>query len=412
MQQAPIDAKTIVNSCRSRPGLYIHVPFCRSICPFCPYNKVIYREQLARRYFAALSREVDQYLACVEAPFSSLYIGGGTPTLCLNELDTLIKRIPVSGERAIEVLPSHAGKQTVATMRAMGITYVSLGVQSFDHGMLRYLRRPHTVADNYCALEHTLGQFECVDVDLIFDVAFQDGAVFLHDARTCFEYGVDQLSTYPLMRFGYTLFGKAKHDRRREHEILSAVEALAADYGYERRSVWTFNKHRSPSYTSITREFYIGVGAGSATYTGRYFLLNYFSVAQYIAAVRAGNLPLARWIPLGTLKAAAYYLFWQAYTGAIDLQAYADLFPEAWILQVFLRALARTDYIDLKDGVVVLTADGYDLYHDLERWVTYHFIEPLWEEMMQEYPWMAASANARKRLNRRIWLSLIGAKPV
>ncbi len=83
------------------------------------------------------------------------------------------------------------------------------------------------MADNIRALENMAGQFACVDVDLIFDVAFQDSGVFLHDVETCLRSGVDQISTYPLMRFGYTPFGKAAHRPAKEHEVLRAVQALA-----------------------------------------------------------------------------------------------------------------------------------------------------------------------------------------
>ena len=66
-------------------GLYLHVPFCRSICPYCPYNKVLYRAEAVPRYFDALREELRMY----DAPrrrFTSLYVGGGTPSLCLREL--------------------------------------------------------------------------------------------------------------------------------------------------------------------------------------------------------------------------------------------------------------------------------------------------------------------------------------
>ena len=92
-------------------GAYVHVPFCEWICPFCPYNKVLAEGELARRYFVALAREVGWYLAaCSDVgrlPFTSLYIGGGTPTLYPDELAGVIRQIPVTGERAIEVLPNH-----------------------------------------------------------------------------------------------------------------------------------------------------------------------------------------------------------------------------------------------------------------------------------------------------------------
>ncbi|MDY0019774.1 MAG: radical SAM protein [Anaerolineae bacterium] len=402
--------EAIIASCRSRPGLYIHVPFCSSLCPFCPYNKVLYQKDRAQRYFAALTRELEAYLAHIEGAFSSVYIGGGTPTLCLDELAACLERIPVQGERAIEVLPNHADQATVARLHALGITHVSLGLQSFDADMLRYLRRPNSVADNVRALENTVGHFACVDADLIFDVAFQDSAAFLHDVEICLRSGVDQLSTYPLMRFGYTPFGKATHHATKEHEVLRAAQALAESYGYERRSVWTFNRQAGPTYSSITREHYIGIGAGSATYTGRYFLLNTFSVERYIAEAGAGQLPLARMIRLGKLRAAAYALFWQAYTGSIDVERFEALYPAAPLLRWLLQASVRAGWLTIEGNTARLTPAGYDRYHDLERWVTYHFIEPLWAEMLGAAAEPGMVQGARSSWRRRLWLYLIGVR--
>ena len=94
---------------------------------------------------------------------------------------------------------------------------------------------------------------------------------------------MDQVSTYPLMRFGYTPFGSARHARRREHEVLAEASRLAGAHGYQRRSVWTFNRPASPSYTSITRRRFLGLGAGASSFLGRDFLVNHFGVETYIA---------------------------------------------------------------------------------------------------------------------------------
>ena len=141
-------AEVVLTGYPEPPGLYLHVPFCSSICPFCPYNKVRYRADLVGRYFTALEREADLYAAAATAPFGSIYIGGGTPTLCLDELENVLARLDAIGERAIEVLPNHMTEATADRLRAMGITHVSIGAQSFDRQVLRHLRRPNTVAMN------------------------------------------------------------------------------------------------------------------------------------------------------------------------------------------------------------------------------------------------------------------------
>jgi oxygen-independent coproporphyrinogen-3 oxidase len=381
-----VGPRDVLDSLLGRPGAYVHVPFCERLCPFCPYNKVIFRPGVASAYFEALRGEVEAYVAELSAPFRSLYVGGGTPTLAIEELASIVERLPVEGERAIEVLPTHATESGLARLSACGFEYVSLGVQSFDDRVLRHLGRPTDPGSNRSALRRAAGRFACVDVDLIFDVAFADVETFLRDVRTCLEHEVDQVSTYPLMRFGFTPFGKASHDRRAERVALARAEELAERYGYRRRSVWTFVREGAPSYSSITRPFYLGLGAGAASYTGRHFLVNHFSVDRYGERIRRGELPHARVRPLGRLASSAYFAFWQAYAGRVEPRVLREHFgalpAAAW--RAALSVLAGCGLGRRSNGAFTLTRRGLEVYHDLERWVTYRYIEPLWGEMMQE----------------------------
>ena len=374
-------------------GAYVHVPFCSQICPFCPYNKVVPRVGQPVRYFAALQRETQRYLDAGAAGvdgFTSLYVGGGTPTLFPDLLAELLAVIPVAGERAIEVLPNHGTPARLDALRGVGFTAVSIGAQSFSDEVLRHLRRPHDAAAARAAVEAARDRFDLVDVDLIMDVEFDDrqAGAFLRDLEACFELEVDQVSTYPLMRFGYTPFGRARHDRKREHAVLAEATDIAAAHGYERRSVWTFNRPSAESYTSITRRRFLGLGAGSSSFLGRDFLVNHFGVETYIAAVEEDVLPIARRLRLGDLGGIAYDAFWQAYAGGIDLGALRASYGR-WTaglrgplsLGVAAGLLDRSS----QEDVYALTPRGFDRYHDLERWVTYHLIEPLWAEMLTEH---------------------------
>ena len=394
-------AADVVASFDGPVGAYVHVPFCERICPFCPYDKVVAEEGLARRYFAALRRELDGYVAEQGAPFTSLYVGGGTPTLYPDELADVVARIPVTGERAVEVLPTHGTPERLGRLADIGFTAVSIGAQSFHDQILRRLVRPHDAAAARTAVENALGRFDCVDVDLIVDVEWEDvdafPGAFLEDVRTCFALGVDQVSTYPLMRFGYTPFGTARHDPRREHAVLARATELAEAMGYERRSVWTFNRRGAAPYTSITRRRFLGMGAGSSSFSGRDFYVNHFGVAAYADAVESGRLPVARWLHLGRWGGAAYDAFWQAYAGGADVDALRESYGPAvaGAVHAALAPLVPAGLLDRTPGGFRLTARGFDAYHDLERWVTYQLIEPLWAEMLTEHTAPACAADSR-----------------
>lgn len=373
-------------------GAYLHVPFCTRICPFCPYNKVVPRPGQPTLYFDALTREVDAYVeagAAGSGGFTSLYVGGGTPTLFPDDLAVLLRRIPVAGERAIEVLPTHGTPPRLDALRAMGFSAVSIGAQSFHDEVLHRLHRPHDAHTARAAVTAAQGRFDLVDVDLIVDVELDDqlAGAFLRDLAECFDLGVDQVSTYPLMRFGYTPFGTARHDHRREHEVLAEATRIAANHGYERRSVWTFNKQGSPTYTSITRRRFLGMGAGASSFLGQDFLVNHFGVQAYSDAVGRGRLPVARWLHLGTLGGTAYDTFWQAYAGRILPAGMGTPSRRATDLALApLIAAGLVSRIGTGEGAgYALTPRGFDRYHDLERAVTYRLIEPLWGQMLEEH---------------------------
>jgi len=371
-------------------GAYVHVPFCERICPFCPYDKVRAEPRRARRYFAALHREVAGYVAEREAlgsgPFTSLYVGGGTPTLYPDELAEIIEQVPVLSEVAVEVLPNHATAVQLDRLAGMGVTAVSIGAQSFHDGVLWRLRRPHDAAAGRSAVERALGRFGCVDVDLIVDVAWEEPDAFLEDVRACFALGVDQVSTYPLMRFGYTPFGATRHDGRREHIVLARAHALARAMGYERRSVWTFNRPGAPAFSSITRRRFLGMGASAASFAGRDFWVNHFGVATYADLVERDRLPIARRLHLGRWAGAAYDVFWQAYAGGADRAALERSYGRAvaGTVGTVLGASALAGLVRRVPDGHRLTDRGFDAYHDLESLVTYQLIEPLWAELLAE----------------------------
>ncbi len=389
-ETTPLLASDLVQSMRGPVGAYIHVPFCEQICPFCPYNKVLHDEERVRSYVDALEREVTRVTARMPKRFTSLYIGGGTPTLCVKNLERVLPLLDVENETAIECLPTHATEARLRELTGLGVTALSLGVQSFSDDVLQHLKRPTTAADNIAALEVARKHIDLLDVDLMFDVAYEDEATFLSDLSRCFDADVDQVSTYPVMRFGYTPFGKSDHLAKREHEALARASEMAEERGYERRSVWTFNRKDAPNYTSITRPFYLGFGAGAASYTGDLFTVNAFNLEQYRAMLSGDDerLPASRAFSMSPLVSAAYAVFWQMYTGRLDTAWVRTHFGRRAfaLFRNFSKMMARLDLLDtLDDDVFTLTPAGYDRYHDLERWVTYHFIEPLWKEMMAQH---------------------------
>ena len=381
----------------SEIGLYVHVPFCERICRFCPYNKTLFDPELAARYRQALRRELELIGPSLDGRrITSLYIGGGTPTLLPDLVEELAERARHLGavrEIGVEVLPHHATPEMLARLKGAGVDFVSIGVQSFDDEVLSYLGRSHNARDARRAVEAALAcGFECVDVDLVFDVGRFGRRGVVRDSEILFDLGAHQLSAYPMMRFGYTPIGRQegkRHDERQEKIALEEIHRAGFSRGYTRTSVWTFNRRADLRYTSITREFYVGLGPSGSSFVPRAFTVNAFDTRAYIDLIDQGRLPVVFKADVAGRMAMAYYLFWRAYEGRIDRPRFERLFDTSAerVFPGLFACLLALGAVERHGDAYLFTRRGFDAYHSVERWVTYHFIEPLWAACRQTpYP--------------------------
>lgn len=367
-------------------GLYVHVPFCQRICTFCPYNKTLYDAQLADRFTESVHLELAMLMpALLQRRVTSVYIGGGTPTL----LPTLIEDIcfiagdlHLPGEIGVEVLPNHATPALLRRLRGYGVSHVSLGVQSFDDRVLSFLGRSHDARTARRAVDAVLSAgFDCVDVDLVFDVTSFGERGVVRDAEELFALGAGQLSVYPMMRFAYTAVGDHKnHDERAEKRALRAIDRAGRRHGYQRTSVWTFNKDPARRYTSITREHYVGLGPSGSSFLDGTFTINTFDTEAYVELLRRPTLPVVMRSDMGGRAAMSYYLFWRFYEGSVHRGRFFQLFgvQVERHFHALLALLGVAGALRVQGDTYQLTPLGFDLFHTVERWVTYNFIEPTW----------------------------------
>ncbi|MBN2015347.1 radical SAM protein [Candidatus Dojkabacteria bacterium] len=197
-------------------GIYIHIPFCKSMCPYCPYNRIRYKKELVKPYLDAILKEVDLYSEKMgRIKISSIYIGGGTPTNLIDELGIIIKRIKsrfnVTGDICIETSVSDITSSIVRKLQSYGVTLISLGVQSFKEESLKFLKRNYHVKD----IPKTIGiiksgNFKSLNIDLMFALPSQKLSDVISDLEEAVELSVDQITTYPLFTFPYSSVGRYK----------------------------------------------------------------------------------------------------------------------------------------------------------------------------------------------------------
>ncbi len=288
--------------------LYVHVPFCEALCPFCSFHRVQYREEKARAYFDALRREIRLYHAR-GFQFCDVYVGGGTPTVAPQELAAtlaLIRSLWPIRTISVETNPNHLTEEVFEALLSVGVGRLSVGVQSFDDELLREMGRyePYGSGEMIASrLTAAKGRFPTLNVDMIFNFARQTPESLERDLATLRALEVDQISFYPLMTAASTRrrmrksLGQSDPGRRYDYyaRIIRALPPC-----YEPSSAWCFSRRRAAGAAPPIDEYithqddYVGVGSGAFSYVHGRMYSTTFSLNHYRELVYAGQLPVTQ----------------------------------------------------------------------------------------------------------------------
>lgn len=199
------------------PGLYLHVPFCSAVCPYCDFAVARAGRAARERYLEHLLAEIPRAAARWPdpRPFDTVYLGGGTPSLLpAEEVGRVLEacrqglRVAPGAWVFLEANPEDVRPASCAAWRDLGVRTLSLGVQSFDDGELRFLGRRHTGAQARVAVETARAAgFETVSVDLIYGLPGQGAGAWRRNLEAAVALAPDHLSCYQLTVHPRTPFG-------------------------------------------------------------------------------------------------------------------------------------------------------------------------------------------------------------
>lgn len=383
-------------------GLYLHVPFCRQICPYCPYNKELYRRESARRYARAVIQEVDSYAGLLrDIPVTSFYIGGGTPSTMLNTgLGEILEHIYHSFKMRcgvhMEAHPNDLTPENIAWMRSMGVKYLSVGVEALQNRHLRTLHRPYTVEQVKRAISRaTAMDFRCVNADLIFALPGQTLGEVEEAGRELVKMGVDQVAAYPLFSFPYT--GWPSLSRRngyraanvfQKRKMLSVLEGVFYGAGFRRTSVWAFTRPGVEKYCSVTVPLYVGLGASGGSYLKEVLYFNTFKVQAYIHALEAGKSPIALSMQLSPRMQTAGWLYWRIYETAFNPMDFQKRFGQEFhdAYGRFFKLFSWFGFVKEDREQIVLSDRGAYWLHALQDLFSIDYIGKLWA-ISRDNPW-------------------------
>jgi len=283
-------------------GVYVHLPFCPYLCPYCDFVKWPHRASAARGYLEALYAEIDGEQP---APADTIFLGGGTPNAydrgqIVELLVRLRERFRGAGEITIEVNPELVREGDFEAYRNAGVTRLSIGVQSFVSSEIATLGRKHTV-DQVATVVGAArdAQIESVSLDLIFAVPGQTASSWQRSLQAAISLGVDHCSAYGLTVEEKTPYAAwrarepgAFFDDEREGELYAIAIEMLQRAGYQQYEISNFAQpgHRCAHNLNYwANGEYIGLGAGAASYRNGVRSVHTRSFEEYVASARAGQ---------------------------------------------------------------------------------------------------------------------------
>ena len=362
-------------------ALYVHIPFCHQICPFCSFAVRKNRPSIHGEYLEAVLLETGRRVQGITiSDLESLYIGGGTPSvLSSTEIIFLMQGIrqswPLSKDCQIslECNPEDVQSNYLGALLSSGVNRLSIGVQSFQQEFLKNLGRNHTVEHlrkNLIALKD-VGWIN-FNVDLMFGLPNQTLEQFQFDVKKALEWDPTHLSFYALELAEQTPYAKSERVRKswkEAQEITTDMYFWATDYlennGWEHYEVSNFAK---PNYQGRMNQMvwngsgYLGVGVGAHSYDGKSRWGNLRPLHRYLELLKENCWPTAFTETLTQTEKANEFLMLQLrQTKGLSLKKWeGDFVPKNWMdnHSIVLRAWQKEGLLNCIGNRIVLTKKG------------------------------------------------------
>ena len=372
-------------------GLYVHIPFCKSICNFCPYCKVRYSKEVCDKYIDSLIKEIHfvggQHEGRKEV--TSLYFGGGTPALAAHRIKEIIDAISehfiITEGVGLELHPDNVTEETLTVLKDAGVTKISIGIQSFCDKYQKILGRKLV---DPLRMKSALSsvRFETVSMDFIFALPDQTFEDLKFDVDTAFSIGANHVAIYPFIDFTFTDSKVSSMPKKKKRKLLDSITEYCLNKGYCRTSIWTFTSEKCANYSSMTRDNFIGFGCSATSLFKDQFKINTFDVESYCNRINSGDLATSLTVRFVKRQRMVYWLFWTAYSTRVKDKDFEKFFgvplKKMYGFEIFVAKLLG--FITEKDGTYEMTLKGAFYYHYYESFYTLSYIDKMWGIMRKE----------------------------
>ena len=274
-------------------SLYIHIPFCESICDYCDFSKLQYFRNFADKYLSALEKELTQRVD--NKDLKTIYIGGGTPTsLDDDQFETLLKMVkPYSKnveEYTVEANPESLTLSKIKLLKKYGVNRLSIGVESTDDEILKSINRKHTFADVRNAIELARENgIHNINLDLIIGLPNVSEKMLLKDIYNILSLNPDHISCYSLTVHEHTVFylnGISEPVEEFAYDAYKRIDEELEKAGYRHYEISNWSKPGKESKHNLTywnNERYYGIGLSASGYVDDIRYKNTTNFNKYIS---------------------------------------------------------------------------------------------------------------------------------
>ena len=364
---------------QTMPGLYIHIPFCLTKCPYCNFYSQT-ELSLIPEFIETLKREMEMVSPGWSSPFDTVYIGGGTPSvLSPRQIEEILgetrKYFPLapSTEFTLEANPGDLDFPFLPALGELGIHRLNLGVQSFAPDVLSFLGRRHDAEKAVHAIEASRqAGFHHLGLDLIYGVPGQALESWLDTLRRAITFSPEHVSCYQLTLEEDTPMGKAQRrgafafpEEEELHQFFLATSESLEKAGFIHYEVSNFSRglqhvsRHNQKYWNHTP--YLGLGPSAHSFSGSVRWWNTPSIMAYMHALRAGTLPLDNMETLTAeqLRTEAFFLGLRTARG-INLNDFSENQGENFLREKknILQKLEEEGLIVIQEGHLRPTRQG------------------------------------------------------
>ncbi|MDR3666162.1 MAG: radical SAM family heme chaperone HemW [Ignavibacteriaceae bacterium] len=367
-------------------AIYVHIPFCDHKCIYCDFYSIITTDNISS-YKVALEKEIDFYssLYSKESRITSIYFGGGTPSLMepcyLNEIINRIKKkftVSDNPEITMETNPGTVNKEKLKDFLNSGINRISIGIQSFKEEELKFLTRIHdkATAINTVMNASEVG-FKNISVDLIFNLPGQSKETWTNNLKIAASLPIQHISAYSLILEKGTILNKMVLDGKvilQEDDYDADLYEITIDYleqkGFLQYEVSNFAR---PGYECLHNNAYwryrnyLGLGTSAHSFINNKRWWNFSSLKMYNASIESKGSAEASHEFISQENNIDEYIMLAMRSYGIDLCDLEMKFGNKWIERnkKYLKLLSDNNLIINRNNWIKLTKRGYAICDEI-----------------------------------------------